>query len=553
MFSPSAHAKNPDQSASAAMSVGTAQQSLRASINEFVTTCELLKMEAQDVDDSMLCQALDVARNKAHAVLHDLSLLLENGGSDPIRAIQASEHAKKATAELLDSVGSIQGVSSNISGPDFAEEMLRLQCVAHRLTQIAERVNQPDSGGRANADASTGSKATVLVVDDDDHNRDLLSRLIRPDGYQILTAASGSHALQLVTEKKPDLVLLDLVMPKMNGLEVLRAFKRHELVKDTPVIMVSGIDDIEGITMCLENGAEDYVLKPFNTTVLRARLRGSLERKLARDQEHSNAEELRTAVQQLEAERRRTEELLLNILPHSAAVELREKGAVSPTYFEEVTIVFTDFVGFTFSTEKLSAEELVGLLHEYFTAFDEIAGRYELEKLKTVGDSYMFVSGIPSRSPSHAVDAVLASLEMMQFVRMRRENNQPGWDMRIGMHSGSVVAGVVGSRKFAFDIWGDAVNFASRMVSSGGSNRINLSERTYQRVKDFFTCSARGSVPIKGNRTAEMYFVDGVIPSLLDSGEGQLSVLFHERYKKYFRRELTAFPGNAVLPIPAAQ
>ena len=170
-------------------------------------------------------------------------------------------------------------------------------------------------------------------------------------------------------------------------------------------------------------------------------------------------------------------------------------------YFEDVTIGFTDFVGFTLATEKLAAEEIVGLLHEYFTAFDRIVSRYGLEKMKTIGDSYMFVSGMPDRRPSHPVDAVLAALEMVETVRtMARPDEGIEWQMRVGLHTGPVIAGVVGIHKFAFDVWGDSVNFSSRMESSGAPNRVNLSERTYSRVKDFVRCTPRGRVVTKDGR-----------------------------------------------------
>jgi adenylate cyclase len=281
--------------------------------------------------------------------------------------------------------------------------------------------------------------------------------------------------------------------------------------------------------------------------LLRARARILLERKQARDLERRKAEELKAAILQLDNERKVTEQLLLNILPRSASQELRSRGAVSPTYFEDVTVVFTDFVSFTASTEKLTTDELVNALNDYFTAFDSIVDRYGLEKLKTVGDSYIFLSGLPERTPSHPVDAVLASIEMLQYVQSRQQSGiTPAWSMRVGIHTGPVVAGVVGTRKFAFDVWGDSVNFASRMVSSGAANRINVSERAFQRFKDFFQCTHRGLVGIKGDRKVEMYFVEGVIPALLEQEFAGVPSAFRERYARYFHRETRAFPSGLV-------
>jgi len=270
---------------------------------------------------------------------------------------------------------------------------------------------------------------------------------------------------------------------------------------------------------------------------------------MAREGLLSSNKELEERAVELENQRRVSESLLLNILPSEVAQELQQKGAVEPMYFEDVTIIFTDFVGFTLSTEKLAAEDLVTMLHDYFTAFDHIVTRYRLEKLKTIGDSYMCVSGLPVaqrglRTPSHPVDAVLAAFEMVSAVRQRERTSQHDvrWSVRIGVHTGPVVAGVVGIQKFAFDVWGDTVNYASRMESSGQPNRVNMSADTYRRVKDFFACEYRGKVMTKDKRETDMYFADGILPSLLD-GEGETPPpAFLRRYRVYFQNEPPDFP-----------
>jgi class 3 adenylate cyclase len=253
------------------------------------------------------------------------------------------------------------------------------------------------------------------------------------------------------------------------------------------------------------------------------------------------------ASERLLDEKRVSESLLLNILPSEVADELRAKGMVSPKYFEDVTILFTDFVGFTLATEKMAAEELVEMLHDYFTAFDRIAARYRVEKMKTIGDSYMCISGLPQRNPSHPVDVVMAAFEMLEAVRERQDAaHSLGWKVRIGVHTGPVIAGVVGINKFAFDIWGDTVNFSSRMESSGEAGRINLSERTYSRVKDFFACEHRGKVMTKDKREHDMYFASGILPALLSSPDGHIPSAvppaFLRRYHVYFQKDPPAFP-----------
>jgi class 3 adenylate cyclase len=242
---------------------------------------------------------------------------------------------------------------------------------------------------------------------------------------------------------------------------------------------------------------------------------------------------------QLREEREKAWGLLLNILPKSVAEDL-QNGRSVPMFFEDATICFTDFVNFTLSTEKMPAQHLVEQLHMYFTAFDEVMERYGLEKLKTIGDSYMFASGLPIKHPAHPVNAVLAALELKEVVRrLAKGSEAAGWAVRVGLHTGPVIAGVVGIRKFAFDIWGNSVNFASRMESSGVPMSVNISAATYERVREFFFCEARGKVLTKDKREVEMYLVHGVNPDLCGCGarEG-----FGLKYQEVFGEPLRSFP-----------
>jgi len=388
------------------------------------------------------------------------------------------------------------------------------------------------------------SKGRLLIVDDIEENRHLLRRRVEREGYSVVTASNGREALDVLRKCPFDLVLLDIMMPEVDGLAALREIKQDPHLRDLPIVMISAVGEDASIAECIENGAEDFLPKPFNPVILRSRIRASLERKRFRDAERERAKELETALVEVEKQRQISERLLLNILPKEVAEELRDNGAVTPMYFEDVTIAFTDFVGFTQSTELLAAEDLVHLLHDYFLGFDRIMERYGLEKVKTIGDSYMFAGGMPVRSPSHPIDVVLAAFEMINLVE-QKSVAPPGWSVRLGIHTGPVIAGIVGIHKFSFDIWGDSVNQASRMESSGAPNRINLSERTYARVKDFFACESRGRVRIKDGREFEMYFVNSVQLNLM-SDKGSPPPGFARRYKNYFKRDLCAFPSFLV-------
>lgn len=214
-----------------------------------------------------------------------------------------------------------------------------------------------------------------------------------------------------------------------------------------------------------------------------------------------------------EAAKQRSDELLLNILPEETAEELKATGTAQPKRFEQVTILFTDFKNFSQIAEKLAADELVHLINECFSGFDRIISAYNIEKIKTIGDSYMCAAGLPVESETHALDMVQAALELQQFVEDYKKvcmaKNLPIFEVRIGIHTGNVVAGVVGIKKFAYDIWGDTVNTASRMESSGEAGKVNISHSTYLLVKEHFVCEYRGKITAKNKGEIDMYFVKG--------------------------------------------
>jgi class 3 adenylate cyclase len=245
-------------------------------------------------------------------------------------------------------------------------------------------------------------------------------------------------------------------------------------------------------------------------------------------------DEIRRQRDEIKLHEQETENLLLNILPASVAEELRTTGSVTPLCCDNITVCFTDFVKFTLSTETISPEELVDALNRYFSEFDRIVESYGLEKIKTIGDSYMFVSGLPGTKASHAVDAVLAALEIVAAVE-RLSATPPAWQVRVGLHSGPAVAGVVGLRKFAFDIWGETVNYASRHESSGEPNCVNISAQTYELIADFFQCRSRGPVLIKEGRSPEMYLVECVHHKLCRPLTAKAGYLFEDLYHRKFR------------------
>jgi len=233
-----------------------------------------------------------------------------------------------------------------------------------------------------------------------------------------------------------------------------------------------------------------------------------------------NNQKLEAKNKEIEKEKERSEELLLNILPKDIASELKEHAKVQTRKFDECTVCFTDFINFSRISQILSPEQLISALDECFKAFDEIISRYNVEKIKTIGDSYMCAAGVPISNKSHAKDAVMAAIEMVAFLdKWNEEREKEGlvrFDARIGIHTGPIIAGVVGVKKFAYDIWGDTVNVAARMESQSEAQKINISQSTYDLIKEEFSCESRGSMDVKNMRDLEMYYVENrrLVPSL---------------------------------------
>ena len=249
--------------------------------------------------------------------------------------------------------------------------------------------------------------------------------------------------------------------------------------------------------------------------------------------------ELAQARREADLQRERSDRLLLNILPRAVAEELGANERVTPRYHESVAIMFADFEGFSRLAERIEPKSLIEQLDQFFSAFDAIAQRHRLEKLKTIGDAYMCVGGLPEPNRTHDVDACLAALSFLEF--MRRSNGQreklhlPRWELRIGIHSGPVMAGVVGKSKFIYDVWGDAVNIAARLEAAGGVGRINVSETVYHRLRSLMESEARGAVEVKNKAPITMYFLTRIKAEFSRDAEGlRPNEAFHRECERLF-------------------
>ena len=342
--------------------------------------------------------------------------------------------------------------------------------------------------------------ARLLAVDDDEMNRDMLVRRLQKLGYEVGEAATGREALAKLKDGNFDLVLLDILMPDLDGFQTLEFMKADPRLRHIPAIMLTALDDVESTVRCIEAGAEDYVPKPFNPTVLRARITASLEKKRLRDQEQAY-------LAQLQVERSKSERLLLNVLPRAIAERLKAGQRTIVDSFIDSTVLFADIVGFTRIASKQSPHRTVQLLNEIFSGFDRIAEQLELEKIKTIGDAYMMVSGVPVMRNDHAEACANAAFEMLEAVRVFNRRHQLDWSIRIGMNSGPVVAGIIGTKKFSYDLWGDTVNIASRMESHGQAGKIQVSEITMKLLGNKFDYEPLGVIDIKNSTPMPAYLL----------------------------------------------
>jgi len=527
------------------------------------------------------------------------------------------------------------------------------------------------------------SQQSVLIVDDTPANLHLLSRMLSLRGYKVRAANSGTRALAAIRANPPDLILLDIMMPEMNGYEVCEQLKTDEQTRDIPVIFISALDAMEDKIKAFTAGGVDYVTKPFQGKEVLARVKTHLalrsmqknleeknvqleqeiaERKRAERDLHRHAERLKilheidqsilaaqspgtialaaigrirqlipcqraiamaiTRTGQIETlavdssgaikmeanadvyqemfesqairkgwiqgcddletlprrspmlrtlyaegvcsyiavplfirgrlvgslnleadrpraftsdhiaiatevavllavairqaqlheetqqERQKSDALLLNILPVRVANDLKETGKAAPQNFENVTICLSDIVGFTDISSQYEPAFLISELNELFTAFDNIMEKNQCERIKTVGDAYMAVCGMPAENENHAHNIVQSAIEIIKYLHDRNERSETKWQIRVGIHSGEVVGGVVGIKKYVYDVFGDAVNTTARMESHSEPMRVNVSESTYSIVKDEFHFTEREAIEVKGKGKMRMYFVD---------------------------------------------
>ena len=363
----------------------------------------------------------------------------------------------------------------------------------------------------------------ILIVDDSATDVVLLHYLLKKVGYtDFLTARSADDAFRILKIDDPshmseiDLIFMDVEMPGISGIETCRQIKLTKHIRDIPIIMVTSRNDPSSFKLAFSAGALDYMQKPVKETELVARVHSALRLKEETDIRRRRENELmeanrllKTEREKLDVEKEKSEKLLLNILPEKIVRDLKNRGATQPELFENVTVFISDLVKFTALSAMLDPESLIQELNEMFTAFDDIMEENQCERIKTIGDAYMAVCGMPEPNPNHAVNMAKAALEVIEYLKGRNLDTLIKWQIRVGVNSGSVVGGVVGVKKYIYDIFGDTVNTASRLESLSEPMKINISEDTYRLIQDGFFCTERPKAQVKGKGILQMYFLEG--------------------------------------------
>lgn len=326
----------------------------------------------------------------------------------------------------------------------------------------------------------------VLIVDDAVENLQVLSGLLK-DKYRVKIAKNGEKALELANAtEKPNLILLDVVMPGMSGFEVCAKIKSDNATKNIPVIFITALNEATDETKGFEVGGADFISKPFHPEVVLARIQTHIE---------------------LQDAKQKSDTLLKVLLPENVVNDLINNGKHIPEIHNNVSILFFDFVGFTNMTTQMNPQVLIEELSGIFTDFDEICSKHHATRIKTIGDAYMATTGLGTDDKNHAVNLVNTGIDFINYLNHRNQTAEYKWQCRIGIHSGSVIAGIIGKNRFAYDILGDDVNIAAKVESAGVPMKVTITEATKQLCGEQFISESIGKVMLKRRGEMELFVV----------------------------------------------
>jgi adenylate cyclase len=339
----------------------------------------------------------------------------------------------------------------------------------------------------------------ILIAEDENIIAKDIERTLKKLGYQVVgSARSGEQLLERFAATDTDLILMDINLEgTLSGIDVSRELKK---LKEVPVIYLTALADNDTLHEAKFTEPYGYIVKPFDEDTLRTSIEMGLYK-------FEIGKKLRERTAELEEERIRSDKLLCDILPAEIVEEFKTNGSVSPKLYKNVTIIFTDFESFTSIAAKMNPGSLVTELNEIFMNFDMIIDKYELEKIKTIGDSYMIACGVPRVKADHAERAVQTALEMQKYLSNRNKYSLNKWMMRVGIHSGDVIAGVVGKLKYTYDIWGQSVSIAKYLERNGAPGKVSISQPVKDLLNEVYTFSS-SKVINTGSSTLNSYFVN---------------------------------------------
>jgi class 3 adenylate cyclase len=344
----------------------------------------------------------------------------------------------------------------------------------------------------------TAQAGRILVVDDDLMNRKKISMAVQALGHDTEVAEDGKEALEKLGQATYDLVLLDILMPGMDGYAVLSEMKADPDLRGTPVIVISAVDDLESVVKAIELGAEDYLPKSFNPIILKARIGTYMERAQYRDQE-------RIYHQQVERAKKRSDELLATLMPKQIARMLKANEKLLPILYEDVTVLFCDIVGFTTYSENNPPETVFAQLESLVGQFEDLVADHGMMKVKTIGDAFLATANLLQDLDHPVREAVSCGLEMVEAAN----RSEADWQVRVGIDHGPVIAGIIGRKNFQFDVWGDTVNTAARIEEVSKPGSVSVSGRAWQNLHQQARGRSLGMVDLKGKEPIEVIECQG--------------------------------------------
>lgn len=502
------------------------RHSLRTPLNQIIGYCEMLQEDLSDLGQEHLLPDLQ----KIHTAGGQL-LALINEGLAPWKLETGRVDLDSMRLEMRTPLNLIIGYAelsqemmADSGNLRITSDLQKITAAAHNLLtmfnsqsfpahiEVGAKLFIPGTSADATlgrgtsfirkSDVTSSGDGKILLIDDNEMNRNMLGRRLERLGHKITEAENGLEGLSMLQTGDYDLVLLDVLMPVMNGFETLKQLKADERLRHLPVIMISAMDEIDAAVNCIEAGAEDYLPKPFNPVLLKARISASLEKKRLRDSEQARIAELRV-------EREKSDRLLHCILPKAIADRLKNGESTIADTFEEATVLFADIVDFDHLSKLFPPERMVQLLNDIFSGFDWLVDMHAMERIRTVGDSYMAVAGVPSPRADHASAAVEVAMEMLRITNRFNSRNGVDFKVRIGICTGPVMAGIVGRKKFLYYLWGQTVNIARELEVTAPAGGIQVNGIIHDSLLDKYIFKPREDRITVGKEKINTFFVTG--------------------------------------------